>query len=55
MLSDPPMLRLWHELHEMNPERDRRGSKKSFLPSSTLAGWVTLAAGIGETGSASLA
>ena len=45
------MLRLWHELHEMKPERERRGSKNSFLPSSTLAGWVTLAAGIGCSGS----
>ena len=50
-LSEPPMLRLWQELHEMKPERDRRGSNHSFLPSSTLAGLVTLAGAIGCTGS----
>ena len=50
-LSLPPMLRLWHELHEMKPERDRRGSNQSFLPSSTLAGLLTLAASSGWIGS----
>jgi hypothetical protein len=37
-LSLPPMLRLWHELQLMNPDRESRGSKKSFLPNSTTAG-----------------
>ena len=37
-LSEPPMLRLWHELQEMKPDFDSRGSKKSFFPSSTIAG-----------------
>src|SRR5690606_13085282 len=50
-LSLPPIDRLWQELHEMKPERERRGSKNSFLPSSTNAGLVTLAASIGWTGS----
>ena len=36
MLSVPPMDRLWHELQEMNPDLDNRGSKYSFLPSSTM-------------------
>src|SRR5690606_16743048 len=50
-LSEPPMLRLWHELHEMAPDLDRRGSKNSFLPSSTLAGSVTTAGSMGWMGS----
>ena len=50
-LSLPPMLRLWQELQEMKPERDSRGSKNSFLPSSTLAGSVTLAGCSGWMGS----
>jgi hypothetical protein len=50
-LSDPPMLRLWHELQEMNPDFDRRGSKNSFLPNSTSAGLVTLATETGLIGS----
>ena len=45
------MLRLWHELHEMKPERDRRGSNHSFLPSVTWAGLVTLWGTMGCTGS----
>jgi hypothetical protein len=40
-LSEPPILRLWHELHEMNPDAESRGSKYSFLPSSTIAGLPT--------------
>ena len=55
ILSEPPMLRLWHELHEMKPERERRGSKNSFLPRSTLAASVTFTATIGEIGSAAQA
>src|SRR5690625_4359478 len=49
-LSDPPMLKLWHELHEIKPERDKRGSKKSILPNSTFSGSVISAGGIGSTG-----
>src|SRR5574344_2221788 len=52
-LSLPPMDRLWQELHEIKPDLDRRGSNHSFLPSSTMAGLVTLAAGMGEMGSLS--
>ncbi|MNT32512.1 hypothetical protein D3C72_1683980 [compost metagenome] len=51
ILSVPPMLRLWQLLQEIKPERDRRGSKNSFLPSSTIAGLATLAAVIGWIGS----
>src|SRR5690606_40696991 len=36
MLSVPPIDRLWHELHEMKPDFDRRGSKYNFLPSSAM-------------------
>ncbi|MNT57930.1 hypothetical protein D3C72_1953380 [compost metagenome] len=50
-LSVPPRLRLWQELHEMKPDLDRRGSKNSFLPSSTAAGFTALWAGTGDTGS----
>jgi len=50
-LSLPPMDRLWQELHEMKPDLDRRGSNHSFLPSSTIAGLVTLWATRGEIGS----
>jgi len=48
------MLRLWQELQEMKPDFDRRGSKYSFLPSSTWArlmfctgriGWIGSSAG----------
>ncbi len=45
------MPRLWQELQEIAPERDRRGSKNSFLPSSTLAGSLITAASIGWIGS----
>src|SRR5690606_3541263 len=50
-LSVPPMDRLWQELQEMKPDLDRRGSKYSCLPSSTLAGLVILAGSIGWIGS----
>ncbi|CCC96771.1 conserved protein of unknown function [Azospirillum baldaniorum] len=50
-LSVPPMDRLWHELQEMKPDLDSRGSKYSFLPSSTNPGLVTFAGSIGEIGS----
>src|SRR5690606_1983116 len=50
-LSEPPMLRLWHELHEIAPDFDRRGSKNSFLPNSTLAGSVMTAGSMGWMGS----
>ena len=46
-LSEPPMLRLWQELQEMKPDFESRGSKNSFLPSSTTAGRVTSAGRIG--------
>src|SRR5690625_483547 len=49
-LSEPPMLRLWHELQEIKPERDKRGSKNNILPSSTFSGSVISAAGMGSTG-----
>src|SRR5690606_11675134 len=52
-LSLPPMDRLWQELHEMNPERDRRGSKNNCLPNSTLAGSVISAGAMNCTGSLS--
>jgi hypothetical protein len=45
------MLRLWQELHEMNPDRDRRGSKNSFFPNSTIAGLVTVCGSIFWIGS----
>jgi hypothetical protein len=35
----------------MKPDFDRRGSKNSFLPSSTMAGSLSLASGIGWMGS----
>src|SRR5512143_3355522 len=50
-LSEPPRLRLWHELHEMKPDFDRRGSKKSCRPSSTRAGLETVDRSIGWIGS----
>src|SRR5690606_35102701 len=50
-LSLPPMDRLWHELQEMKPDLDRRGSNHSCLPNSTLAGLVILAGSIGWIGS----
>jgi hypothetical protein len=46
-LSDPPMLKLWQELQEMNPDLDSLGSKKSFLPSATIALFLADAAGTG--------
>src|SRR5690606_19601014 len=46
-LSLPPLDRLWQELPEMTPDSDRRGSKQSFLPSSTFSGSVTTAGSIG--------
>jgi hypothetical protein len=51
MLSVPPMLRLWHELHDMKPDLERRGSKKSILPSSTIFSFFGWAAGMGCMGS----
>jgi hypothetical protein len=45
------MLRLWQELQEINPDFDRRGSKKSILPSSTMFSFFGVAAGIGWMGS----
>src|SRR3990167_4069238 len=51
MLSVPPIDRLWQELQEMKPDLERRGSKYSFLPSSTSAGLVTLAGAMGWIGS----
>src|SRR5687768_7589278 len=54
-LSEPPMLRLWQELQEMNPDFDKRGSKKSILPSSTMFSFLGLAASIGWMGSSAAA
>src|SRR5687768_5252824 len=54
-LSDPPMLRLWQELQEMNPDFDKRGSKKSILPSSTMFSFFGFAASMGWMGSAAMA
>jgi hypothetical protein len=45
------MLRLWQELQEMNPDLDNLGSKKSFLPNSTIALFLADAAGTGWMGS----
>jgi hypothetical protein len=45
------MLKLWQELQEMNPDLDKRGSKKSILPNSTMSGFFGLAATIGLIGS----
>ena len=45
------MLRLWHELQEINPDLDRRGSKKSIFPSSTIPLFFGTAALIGWIGS----
>jgi ACR3 family arsenite efflux pump ArsB len=50
-LSVPPMLKLWQELQEMKPDLDSLGSKKSFLPSSTFALFLTGATEIGWMGS----
>jgi hypothetical protein len=36
--SSQPKLGLWHDTQACTPERDRRGSKNSVLPSSALAG-----------------
>src|SRR5690606_7558186 len=46
-LSEPPRLRLWQELQEMNPDFDSRGSKNSFLPSSACAASRTTAGAMG--------
>jgi hypothetical protein len=46
-LSEPPILRLWQELQEMNPDFDRRGSKNSFFPSSVIAAFSVGAGAIG--------
>jgi hypothetical protein len=54
-LSEPPMLRLWQELQEMNPDFDKRGSQKSILPSSTMFSFLGLAASIGWIGSSAAA
>src|SRR5512143_3229212 len=45
MWSSPPSMTLWHEKHDTVPVEDRRGSKYSILPSSTLAAVVGLSAG----------
>ena len=45
------MLRLWQELQEINPDLDRRGSKKSIFPSSTIPLSLGAAALIGLIGS----
>ena len=50
-LSVPPMLRLWHELQEMNPDLDSRGSKNNIFPNSTIFSFFGFAAGIGWMGS----
>src|SRR6218665_419279 len=50
-LSLPPMDRLWQLLQEMKPDLDRRGSNHSFLPSSTMAGFLTTAGAMGWIGS----
>src|SRR3989338_9557624 len=50
-LSVPPMLRLWQELQEMKPDLESLGSKKSFLPNSIFALFLTDAAWIGWMGS----
>src|SRR5690606_2759975 len=52
-LSEPPIDRLWHELHEMKPDLDRRGSKKSFLPSSAMPMLICFGGRIGVIGSSS--
>jgi hypothetical protein len=50
-LSEPPMLKLWHELQEMNPDFESRGSKNNILPSSTIFSFLGLWASIGWMGS----
>jgi hypothetical protein len=45
------MLRLWHELQEMNPDLDNRGSKNNILPNSTMFSFFGLATEIGWMGS----
>src|SRR5690606_25587173 len=50
-LSEPPIDRLWHELQEMKPDFERRGSKKSFLPSSALPRSICFGGRIGVIGS----
>src|SRR5512140_827499 len=47
--SSPPSITLWQEKHDTLPLDDRRGSKYSILPSSTLAAVVGLSAGAGAT------
>ncbi len=47
MWSSPPSITLWQEKHDTVPVEDRRGSKYSILPSSTLAAVVGLSAGAG--------
>src|SRR5690554_220194 len=50
-LSTPPRDRLWQVLQEIIPDMDRRGSKKSCLPNSTLAGDSIFAGSMGWIGS----
>src|SRR5690606_40367356 len=50
-LSTPPNDTLWQVLQEIIPDMERRGSKNSCLPSSTLAGLSILAGSIGWIGS----
>ena len=45
------MLKLWHELQEINPDLDNLGSNHNCLPSSTFAGSVIFAGCIGCIGS----
>ena len=51
MLSEPPMARLWHELQEMKPDLESRGSKNSFLPSSAMPRLMFCAGRMGLIGS----
>jgi len=51
ILSVPPILKLWQELQEMEADLDRRGSKKSILPNSTIPAFFGAAALIGWIGS----
>ena len=46
-LSVPPILKLWQELQEIKPDLDKRVSKYSFLPNSTIDGFLGATASIG--------
>jgi hypothetical protein len=51
ILSVPPILRLWQELQEINPDLESLGSKKSIFPSSATSTFSGATAFMGWIGS----